>query len=746
MPVSRVLPWRRGRRTGSGRDGAARSARSTSVIPRRRPSSIRGPTRSRPEPTESRSAARASPTSSTRWRSPRSSPGSASTTSRSARRCCTTRSKTPRCRSPTSSATSARTSRYIVDGVTKLDRVSFDSQGAAASRHHAQDDGGHRARPARAHHQARRPPAQHVDDRGAARGETRAHRARDARHLRPARASPRHAGDQAAARGPVVRVAAPQALRRDRPDGVGPCARARAIPRSVSRRREFRLAELGIGAEITGRPKHLWSIYEKMVVKGRSFDEIYDLIGIRVIVDTVKDCYAALGSHPRHVEAGARAVQGLHRDAQVQPLPVVAHDGGGAEGKPLEVQIRTWEMNTRAEFGVAAHWEYKEKSADLRLQLVVAHRRLATGDHRPHAVHGQPQGRPRTGRGVRLHPEGQGRLAARRGNTGRLRVHHPHRCRAQVHRRAGQRATRPARHAAARRATRSRSSRPRLPGAGPSQDWLKFVVTHRAVQQDQAVENRERREDAIEHGRDELVKALRREALPVQKLLKGDLFNEILAAMNYTEAELLYAAIGEDHVSPKTVVARVQRTLRDGDPQHEEQLPRTVFQPRRPRRSRGNVGVHVEGLDDVMIRLSRCCTPVPPDEIIGFVTRGRGVSVHRSDCANAVSLSSAQNERLIDVEWDEESPAYFIASIEVKALDRGWLLRDVAGGRSPTTTSTSLVQHCHGQRPHRQDALRVRARRRVASRFGAEGDQGRRLGLRRVPRRAGSRRLNQNCL
>jgi GTP pyrophosphokinase len=217
----------------------------------------------------------------------------------------------------------------------------------------------------------------------------------------------------------------------------------------------------------------------------------------------------------------------------------------------------------------------------------------------------------------------------------------------------------------------------KVQGAGPSQDWLKFVVTHRAANRIKQWHNRERREDRIETGRDDLIKALRRDALPVQRLIGSDTFNEVLTSMGMADADALYSAIAEGHVSPKTVAARVQRTLRDGG-EREEQLPRTVFEPRRPRRSRGSPGVHVEGLDDVMVRLSRCCTPVPSDEIIGFVTRGRGVSVHRSDCANAVSLSGAQGERLIDVEWDEESPAFFIASIEVKALDRRWLLRDVA--------------------------------------------------------------------
>jgi GTP pyrophosphokinase len=138
-------------------------------------------------------------------------------------------------------------------------------------------------------------------------------------------------------------------------------------------------------------------------------------------------------------------------------------------------------------------------------------------------------------------------------------------------------------------------------------------------------------------------------------------------------------AIGENHVSAKSVAERVKRELQDVDPTREEQLPVTVREPRRRRsRQMGNPGVHVEGLDDVMVRLSRCCTPVPGDEIMGFVTRGRGVSVHRTDCANAMSLAMGQADRLIDVEWDSESNGSFVASIEVKALDRAKLLRDVS--------------------------------------------------------------------
>jgi GTP pyrophosphokinase len=439
---------------------------------------------------------------------------------------------------------------------------------------------------------------------------------------------------------------------------------------------ESRLAELSIKADIQGRPKHLWSIYEKMVVKGKSFDEIYDLMGIRVIVDTVKDCYAALGC----IHSAWKPVQGRFKDYIAMPkfnLYQSLHTTVvGLDGKPLEVQIRTWEMHTRAEYGVAAHWEYKEKQppdemawlsrivewqqetidpsqfmANLKVDLQHDEVFVFTPKGKIITL---PVGATPIDFAYAIHTEVGHKCIGSRVN-GRLV---PLETRLQ----SGD-------------AVEIFTSK--VQGAGPSQDWLKFVVTHRAANRIKQWHNRERREDRIESGRDDLIKALRRDALPVQRLIGSETFTEVLTSMGIADTEALYTAIGEGHVSPKTVVARVQRTLRDGG-EREEQLPRTVFEPRRPRRSRGSPGVHVEGLDDVMVRLSKCCTPVPSDEIIGFVTRGRGVSVHRSDCANAVSLASAQGERLIDVEWDEESPAFFIASIEVKALDRRWLLRDVA--------------------------------------------------------------------
>jgi GTP pyrophosphokinase len=217
----------------------------------------------------------------------------------------------------------------------------------------------------------------------------------------------------------------------------------------------------------------------------------------------------------------------------------------------------------------------------------------------------------------------------------------------------------------------------KVEGAGPSRDWLKIVRTPRAANKIRQWFSRERREDAIETGRDELTKALRREGLPVQKIFASSLLSEVATTLNYVDLEALHASIGENHVSAKSVASRVAKALREGDGEHEEQLPTTVRQPR-SRRGKQAAGVHVEGLDDVMVRLSRCCTPVPGDEIMGFVTRGRGVSVHRADCANAVSLATGKGERLIEVEWDTDISGSFVASIEIKALDRARLLSDVA--------------------------------------------------------------------
>ncbi|MGH9209752.1 MAG: RelA/SpoT family protein [Acidimicrobiales bacterium] len=439
-----------------------------------------------------------------------------------------------------------------------------------------------------------------------------------------------------------------------------------------------RLAELRINADVTGRPKHLYSIYEKMVVRGREFDDIFDLVGLRIVVDSVKDCYAALGS----IHATWKPVQGRFKDYVAMPkfnLYQSLHTTVIApQGKPLEVQIRTWEMHTRAEQGVAAHWNYKgddpKSLADLPwLSRIIDWQQETTDPDEfmeklkvdleqdevfvftpKGKVVTLPAGATPIDFAYAIHTEvGHACIGAR--VNGRLVPL----------------------SSALTSGDTVEIFTSKVEGAGPSRDWLQIVVTPRAGAKIRQWFSRERREDAIEAGRDELNKALRREGLPVQRLQSGPVLSDIAKEMNYGDLDALHAAIGESHVSGQAVAARVDKVLREVGSESEESLPTTIHQQRRNRVNGRPVGVHVEGLDDVFVRLSRCCTPVPGDEIIGFVTRGRGVSVHRADCANAMSLAHGQADRIIEVEWDLSPGGYFVASIEVKALDRARLLRDV---------------------------------------------------------------------
>jgi GTP pyrophosphokinase len=436
---------------------------------------------------------------------------------------------------------------------------------------------------------------------------------------------------------------------------------------------QSRLAELGIDAEVTGRPKHNWSIYEKMVVKGKEFDDIFDLVGIRVVVGSVKDCYAALGT----IHATWKPVQGRFKDYIAMPkfnlyqsLHTTVVTTGG---KPLEVQIRTREMHRRAEFGIAAHWSYKEHAptSDATWLARIVDWQKDTEDPREFMETLK----------VDLEQD-EVFVFTPKGDVVTLPVDAtPIDFAYAIHTEVGH------------RCIGSRVNGRLVPldstlvsgdtvevftskveSARPSQDWLKVVVTPRARNKIRHWFSRSRRDEAIEGGRDDLVRAMRREGLPVQKIASSSVLLKVAESMNYADLDALHAAIGENHVSAQSVAQRVGRELRGGA--HEEQLPSTVRRPTRTKRGAAP-GVHVEGLDDVMVRLSRCCTPVPGDAIVGYVTTGRGVSVHRADCANAVTMSTTMGERAIEVEWDQERMGTFVASVEVEALDRSRLLRDV---------------------------------------------------------------------
>ena len=442
-----------------------------------------------------------------------------------------------------------------------------------------------------------------------------------------------------------------------------------------------RLAALGIDATVTGRPKHLWSIYEKMVVRGKEFDEIYDLVGIRIIVTAEKDCWAALGS----VHALWPPVPGRFKDYVNSPkfnLYQSLHTTVvGPQGKPLEIQIRTQEMHRRAEYGIAAHWGYKEEAshpatAARTSEDIAWMQRIADFDRDvPDPIEFLEA--------LKLDLEQdevyvftpKGQIVTLPANA--TPVDFAYAIHTEVgHHCIGARVNGRLSPLDAKLASGDTVEvvTSKVATAGPSRDWLQYVVSPRARNKIRQWFSRERREDAIETGREELLRALRREGLPAQRLAASASVLEVATELGFADLDALHAAIGEGHCSPRTVVQRLQRDLDGG----EVQLPTTALPTRRPTGRRGGPGVYVEGLDDLMVRLSRCCTPVPGDPIIGFVTRGRGVSVHRADCVNAITLSGEDRERLIEVEWDEHRSGVFVAAVEVKALDRSQLLADVA--------------------------------------------------------------------
>ena len=436
-----------------------------------------------------------------------------------------------------------------------------------------------------------------------------------------------------------------------------------------------RLTELHIDAEVSGRPKHFWSIYEKMVVGEKAFEEVQDLIGVRVVVDTVKDCYGALGS----IHAWWRPVQGRFKDYIAMPkfnLYQSLHTTVvGPSGRPVEVQIRTKEMHQRAEFGVAAHWSYKNGSVPTKTDDLVWLQRLVDWQQETD----DPQQFMQTLKGdleqdevFVFTPKG----AVVTLPTGATPVDFAYAIHTEVgHRCVGARSN--GRLIPLDALLTSGDTveivTSKVEGAGPTQDWLEFATTPRAREKIRQRFSRERRVDAIDGGRDDLVVELRREGLPVQKIMGSQLLAEIAEEMHYSDLDAFYAAIGEHHVTGLHVAQRVRHRLVGGT----EQMPVTARRPSRSSARRRAAGVHAEGLDDMIVRLSRCCTPVPGDEIIGFLTRGRGVSVHRSDCANASGLAS-QTERLVEVEWDHDASGAYVVSVEVEALDSSRLLRDVA--------------------------------------------------------------------
>jgi GTP pyrophosphokinase len=443
-----------------------------------------------------------------------------------------------------------------------------------------------------------------------------------------------------------------------------------------------------INAKVTGRPKHYYSIYQKMIVGGRDFSDIYDLVGIRILVEEDRDCYSALGV----IHSRWNPVLGRFKDYVAMPkfnMYQSLHTTViGPQGKAVEVQIRTFAQHRRAEYGVAAHWKYKENTKagvdtdrlgdkddltwlrqlldwqsevedpgefleSLRFEMNQQQVYVFTprGD-----VIALPVGATPVDFAYAVHTEVGHHTIGSRVN-GRLVPLESTLDNGDV----------------------VEVFTSKAPTAGPSRDWLNFVQSPRARSKIRQWFTKERREEATERGKDQIAKLMRKEGLPLNRLMTHEVLTLVAEHFHHADVSALYAAVGEGNLSAQAVVRRVI-DLHGGDEGAAEDLAEGVTITGRSRSAAKRVptdsGVIVKGVDDVWIKLAKCCTPVPPDPILGFVTKGGGVSVHRKDCTNAASLLG-QPERVLEVEWAPTSQSTFLVNIQVEALDRARLLSDI---------------------------------------------------------------------
>jgi guanosine-3',5'-bis(diphosphate) 3'-pyrophosphohydrolase len=443
--------------------------------------------------------------------------------------------------------------------------------------------------------------------------------------------------------------------------------------------------ELGsykLKAVVTGRPKHYFSIYQKMVVRGRDFNDIYDLVGVRIVVDTIRECYEVLGV----LHAKWNPVPGRFKDFIAVPkynmYQSLHTTVVGPQGKPVEMQIRTMAMHRAAEYGVAAHWRYKQSDVagksgpeDLAWVRQLLDWQRETED--PEEFLDSLRYTLRSADVFVFTPKGDIMSLP----AGATPVDFAYAVHTEVgHRCVGARVNG---RLVPLESTLSNGDTVEIftaksENAGPSRDWLGFVRTPRAKNKIKSWFSKEEREESVEVGRNRIARAMRKQGLPLQRLLTNAAVEAVAKDLHHADIAALFAAVGQDQISAAAVVNKL--ITKAGGPQaiaeeaEEEPLPQQRTQPHS--RPRGDPGINVEGLPDVWVKLARCCTPVPGDAIVGFITRGSGVSVHRADCVNVASLSQ-QPQRLVEVSWAPTQDSVFLVNVQVEALDRAGLLSDV---------------------------------------------------------------------
>jgi guanosine-3',5'-bis(diphosphate) 3'-pyrophosphohydrolase len=441
------------------------------------------------------------------------------------------------------------------------------------------------------------------------------------------------------------------------------------------------LKAVGIEAEISGRAKHFYSIYTKMTKKGREFNEIFDLTAMRVIVGSVKDCYGAIGV----IHSLWKPLPGRFKDFVAMPkanMYQALHTTViGPEGKPLEIQIRTGEMHKLAEYGIAAHVAYKEGgAADPRREKMTWLRQLveSEGEQDPAEfleslkvdlfedevfvftpkgeVKNLSAGSTPLDFAYAVHTDVGHRCVGAKVNGNIVPLHYQLRSGDIVEVLTGKKK------------------------AGPSRDWLKLVRTSRARNKIRAFFKQERREDAEQKGREALEEALRKRGLPMQKLAMSPLLAQVIREMGFRKATEFYIALGQGKIATKAVANKLMQRLKEGEAVEDEQpigLGEAREDQARRTKDAANYGIRVKGADKVAVRLAKCCRPVPGDEIAGYVSLGRGITIHRADCKNVKALKKSP-ERFVEVGWDGENESSYRVELQIDAYDRTRLLEDLS--------------------------------------------------------------------
>lgn len=464
-----------------------------------------------------------------------------------------------------------------------------------------------------------------------------------------------------------------------------------------------RVSEVNIKAEFSGRPKHIYSIYRKMVLQNKQFNEIYDLLAVRILVDSIKDCYAVLGI----IHTCWKPMPGRFKDYIAMPKPNMYQSLHttviGPKGDPLEVQIRTVEMHEIAEYGIAAHWAYKEgKESAESTEEAVFQKKLSwfreilefqnestdaeefmeslkidlfsdmvfvftpKGD-----VIELPSGSVPIDFSYRIHSEIGNKTIGAKVNGKMVTLDHKLKTGDIIE------------------ILTSKHS------YGPSQDWVKLAQTSQAKHKIRQFFKKQRREENVEKGRELVEKEIKNLEFDVKDILTAENLQKVADKFNFSNEEDMYAAVGYNGITALQVANRLtekERKQRDQEEQ-EKTVQEVTVEPKTYHGKKREAGVRVKGIDNLLVRLSKCCNPVPGDSIVGFITKGRGVSVHRDDCPN-VKTGEAQ-ERLILVEWEHEQPARnrkeYNVEIEILGYDRRGLLNEVLQAVNETKTNISSV-------------------------------------------------------